>query len=109
MDQRHAVILQPFGDRVTLVLARFSEARTVLDRLGVVAVDGFSVHADADELLAWIGSAPQPPEVVYVVHGEPAASATLAERVRDELGLLAVVPSDGEKVTLRGEPQRRPS
>jgi len=43
------------------------------------------------------------------VHGEPAASATLAERVRDELGLLAVVPSDGEKVTLRGEPQRRPS
>jgi len=81
----------------------------VVVRAEVVAVDGFSVHADADELLAWIGSAPQPPEVVYVVHGEPAASATLAERVRDELGLLAVVPSDGEKVTLRGEPQRRPS
>jgi len=35
--------LQPFGDRVTLVHARFSEARAVLDRLGVVAVDGFLV------------------------------------------------------------------
>jgi len=70
-------------------------------RAEVVAVDGFSVHADADELLAWLDSAPEPPEVVYVVHGEPAASASLAGRVRDELGLLAVVPHDGEKVRLR--------
>jgi len=35
--------LEPFGDRVTLVHARFSQAREVLDRLGVVAVDGFLV------------------------------------------------------------------
>jgi 16S rRNA (cytosine1402-N4)-methyltransferase len=35
--------LGPFGDRVTLVHARFSQAREVLDRLGLVAVDGFLV------------------------------------------------------------------
>jgi 16S rRNA (cytosine1402-N4)-methyltransferase len=35
--------LQPFGDRVTLVHARFSEAREVLDRLGMMPVDGFLV------------------------------------------------------------------
>ena len=35
--------LESFGDRVTLVHARFSEARQVLDRLGVVPVDGFLV------------------------------------------------------------------
>jgi 16S rRNA (cytosine1402-N4)-methyltransferase len=35
--------LQPFGDRVTLVHARFSEAREVLERLGMVPVDGFLV------------------------------------------------------------------
>src|SRR5215468_9807679 len=35
--------LQPFGDRVTLVHARFSEAREVLDRLGLLPVDGFLV------------------------------------------------------------------
>ena len=35
--------LQPFGDRVTLVHARFSEARTVLERLGMTPVDGFLV------------------------------------------------------------------
>src|SRR6516225_9542825 len=35
--------LHPFGDRVTLVHARFSEARQVLERLGAVPVDGFVV------------------------------------------------------------------
>ncbi|HVY40881.1 MAG TPA: 16S rRNA (cytosine(1402)-N(4))-methyltransferase RsmH [Polyangia bacterium] len=37
------VALQSFGDRVTLVHARFSEARAVLERLGMVPVDGFLV------------------------------------------------------------------
>ncbi|HZL19753.1 MAG TPA: 16S rRNA (cytosine(1402)-N(4))-methyltransferase RsmH [Polyangia bacterium] len=36
-------LLEPFGDRVTLVHARFSQVREVLDRLGMVPVDGFLV------------------------------------------------------------------
>ena len=35
--------LQRFGDRVTLVHARFSEARAVLERLGMTPVDGFLI------------------------------------------------------------------
>ena len=35
--------LERFGDRVTLVHARFSEARDVLERLGMIPVDGFLV------------------------------------------------------------------
>jgi 16S rRNA (cytosine1402-N4)-methyltransferase len=35
--------LEPFGDRVTLVHARFSQARDVLERLGMIPVDGFLV------------------------------------------------------------------
>src|SRR5215471_2564453 len=35
--------LQPFGDRVTLVHARFSEAQAVLERLEMIPVDGFLV------------------------------------------------------------------
>ncbi len=69
-------------------------------RAQVSHVEGFSVHADADELLRWIASDAEQPDVVYVVHGEPAASRVLADRVRDELGLLAVIPEDGEKVRL---------
>jgi metallo-beta-lactamase family protein len=67
----------------------------------IVDVQGFSVHADADELLAWLGCAPTPPRVVYVVHGEPAASAALAQRIGAELGWLAVVARDGERVRVR--------
>lgn len=74
--------------------------RYVPVRAEVALIEGFSVHADADELLSWVASAPEPPHVVYVVHGEPAASRALADRVRDELGLTAVVARDGEKVRL---------
>ncbi len=35
--------LQSFGDRVTLVHARFSQAREVLERLGMIPLDGFLV------------------------------------------------------------------
>src|SRR3954470_463548 len=35
--------LESFGDRVSLVHARFSEARVVLERLGMIPVDGFLV------------------------------------------------------------------
>jgi metallo-beta-lactamase family protein len=73
-------------------------------RAEVTRIEGFSVHADADELVAWIGSAARRPDVVYVVHGEPAASLALRERVRDELGLLTVIPEDGEKVRLERRP-----
>lgn len=66
----------------------------------VVTVDGFSVHADADEVLGWLALAPAPPAAVYVVHGEPQASATLAGRIRAELGWTAVVPEDGEIVRI---------
>lgn len=66
----------------------------------VIEVEGLSVHADADELIGWLGSAAEAPGVVYVVHGEPHASSTLAQRIRNELGWMAVVPRDGEVVRL---------
>jgi len=69
-------------------------------RAEVAQVDGFSVHADADEVIAWLAGTPEPPQAAYVVHGEPRASQALATRIRDELGWLAVVPRDGERVLL---------
>jgi metallo-beta-lactamase family protein len=66
----------------------------------VVEVPDFSVHADADELVAWVDSAPEPPSTVYVVHGEATASQALAHRIEHELGLCAVVPRLGERVRL---------
>jgi len=69
-------------------------------RADVVQVPDFSVHADADELVAWVASAEKPPHTAYVVHGEPTAGAALARRLEAELGLCAIVPREGERVLL---------
>jgi len=69
-------------------------------RAEIVDDQDFSVHADADETLRWLGRSPTPPENVYVVHGEQHAAARLAERIDTELGWCAVVPRYGERVRL---------
>lgn len=69
-------------------------------RAQVVTDDGFSVHSDASETVAWLRNLPTPPETVYVVHGEPSPARALAELITDELGWCAVVPRLGERVRL---------
>ena len=67
-------------------------------RAQIVNLPMFSVHADATELVEWVGSANPLPETVYVVHGEPEASAALAAGLRASLDMTVVVPSFGERV-----------
>lgn len=74
--------------------------RYVPVRAEVVVDDGFSVHADAGELMEWLADLPQEPELVYVVHGEREASAALTARIRSELGWPAVTPRLGERVVV---------
>ncbi len=68
--------------------------RYIAVRAEVVKLDVLSAHADADELLAWLKSAEQPPAKVWLVHGEPEASDTLRLRIRDDLGIDAEVAED---------------
>ncbi len=65
-------------------------------RAQVSQLDGFSGHADADELMAWLRAARQPPRQTFVVHGEPDASDALRMRIKDELGWKVRVPQHGE-------------
>jgi metallo-beta-lactamase family protein len=74
--------------------------RYVPVRAEVADLQSFSVHADADELLAWLSGCPSPPDACFVVHGEPDASAALAARIECELGWLAVVPRPGERIRI---------
>jgi metallo-beta-lactamase family protein len=75
--------------------------RYVPVRAEILDLPAFSVHADRDELLAWLASAEKPPEIVYVVHGEPEAAESLSNAIERELGVPSVVPRDGECVRLR--------
>jgi metallo-beta-lactamase family protein len=106
-DPRNAVVLvgyQAVGTRGRALLDGARELKMyghyVPVRAEVVGVEGFSVHADADDLLAWLTSAATEPEVVYLVHGEHRAAQTLADRIHHDLGWLAVVAGDGEIVRL---------
>ena len=58
----------------------------------VAGLEGFSAHADAAGLMAWMKRIGRPPSQVYVVHGEPAAADALRLRIQDELGWAATVP-----------------
>jgi metallo-beta-lactamase family protein len=74
--------------------------RYVRVRAEIVNLPAFSVHADADELVAWLRTCTSVPRGVFCVHGEQEASLTLARRIGDQLDWPAVVPRHGERVLL---------
>ena len=59
----------------------------------VVQIEEYSVHADSDELVAWLKSAETPPTTTYLVHGEEASAEKFAEKVGRELHWNTVVPT----------------
>lgn len=63
-------------------------------------IEGFSAHADQEELTDWVRRLKVPPKRLYLVHGEPKAQQALARRLRDELGITAHIPKLGERVEL---------
>ncbi|HET8600556.1 MAG TPA: MBL fold metallo-hydrolase [Segeticoccus sp.] len=67
-------------------------------RAEVACDEGFSVHADADELVGWLHELPDEPQTVFINHAEPHAAESLAERVRKETSAIAVIPRLGERV-----------
>ena len=42
-------------------------------------INGFSAHADRDELLRWLSGLQKSPRHVFVTHGEPAAAYHFAD------------------------------
>jgi metallo-beta-lactamase family protein len=105
-DHRNSVVLCGFqaagtrgraladGARSLKMLGRYVPVRAEIDVLR-----SLSVHADADGLHDWISALPAVPDTVFVVHGEPAASAALADRLVDD-DINAVVPTQFEVVRL---------
>jgi len=65
-------------------------------RAEVQNLDMLSAHADADELLRWLRGFKAPPRLTYIVHGEPAASDGLRQRIEKELGWNCIVPVHGQ-------------
>ena len=66
----------------------------------IAQMNGFSAHADRNELLQWLSSIRNQPRGIFVTHGEEGASASLADAVREKFGWKVSVPQYKDEVTL---------
>jgi len=69
-------------------------------KANVVQLNGFSAHADQNELLRWLSGFRSPPREVFVVHGEGKVPSVFAKVVEKEYGWKATVPEYLTKVAL---------
>lgn len=60
-------------------------------RASIHTIGGLSAHADQAGLLDWLRGFKSAPQSVFVVHGEPEASAVLAQAIREELDWKNVI------------------
>ncbi len=106
-DARHHIVFAGFqvgGSRGAHLVGGAREVKIhgawVPVRAAVSQLEGFSGHADADGLMAWLRQLPRPPAQTFVVHGEPDAADTLRMRIQDQLGWAVRVPQHQETVQL---------
>jgi len=58
----------------------------------VESINGFSAHADKNELFRWISAFKKPPGKIFVVHGEEEASEEFASFLRSRLASEIIMP-----------------
>ncbi len=105
-DQKNTVILvgyQAVGSRGRLLQEGVSElkmhGKLVPVRAHIAKVESFSVHADGDELIEWLGKA-QKPGKIFVIHGEQGAQEAMANRLVESLNWNAIVPKPSQVIAL---------
>lgn len=61
----------------------------------IVKIESFSVHADSDELIAWLRQISKPKNA-FVVHGEADSQLAMRNRLINELGWRAIIPKSAQ-------------
>ena len=98
-DPKNAILFvgyQAAGTRGAAMLAGAPSVKIhgeqVPVRAEVIHLDALSAHADRDELLAWAGALPAPPQRVFITHGEPVAADALRQALEERHGWPCTVP-----------------
>jgi metallo-beta-lactamase family protein len=105
-DPRTTVLIVGFQAENTLgrrLVEHAKEVRifgeTYQNRAQVEVLNGFSGHADRDELLEWVGAMEnRMPKRIFLVHGEPPAQSALADALKARFGVQADVPDWKQQV-----------
>ena len=106
-DRRNAIVFAGFqagGTRGARIVAGERSIRIhgqdVSVNAEIVSLPGMSAHADAQQIVNWLKTAPKAPRATYLNHGEPAAADALRQRIERELGWPAIVPQLGQTVEI---------
>jgi len=67
-------------------------------RARIGRLDSLSAHADRGEIEGWLARSRHRPRRIFLVHGEPDATATLARAVRERLAIDVHVPEYLDRV-----------
>lgn len=65
---------------------------TYQNQAHVEVINGFSGHADSDELQAWVGAMTRKPSRTFLVHGEEESAFALADDLREQFDMTVDVP-----------------
>jgi metallo-beta-lactamase family protein len=74
--------------------------REIPVRCRVETISGYSGHKGSDQLTAFVDSIKKNIEEVFVTMGEPKSAMFLAQRLRDQVGVHAVTPNEGDRTEL---------
>ncbi|MFA5554006.1 MAG: MBL fold metallo-hydrolase, partial [Phycisphaerae bacterium] len=66
----------------------------------IARVQGFSAHADREEMLVWLKNLQNPPRKIFIVHGEKDSASTFAEFITQSTGFPAEVPEYEQEIIL---------
>jgi metallo-beta-lactamase family protein len=98
-DPRNTVLFAGFqagGTRGAAMLGGVAEIKIhgeyVPLRASVRQIANLSAHADAGEIMTWLGHFEQPPKRTFITHGEPAAADALRHRIEERLHWDVCVP-----------------
>jgi metallo-beta-lactamase family protein len=80
------------GNRVVRILGEEREIRAQVHTL-----DGYSAHADADELRRWVRALGGPIKRAFCVHGEPESLNAMKDLLLSEGVGEVIIPKHGEK------------
>jgi metallo-beta-lactamase family protein len=107
-DPRNTVLITGFQAEHTLgrkILEKRAEVpifgEPVPLRAEVCSLDELSAHADQKELIDWLRPIANSLKKVFLVHGETAQAAALAQLITREYGVEAVQPARGDSFELK--------
>lgn len=69
-------------------------------RARVITISGYSGHKDSDGLLNFVQDMEDSVKKVFAVMGEPKSSMFIVQKIRDNLGIEAYAPKEGDSVEL---------